>query len=94
MERHSAQALGDSPGEGGDEVSVAAFIACQRAEYAAARGHVGASSPRWRRTHVVQISNWITEFYDARRRHSACGGMSPIGYKAIHDRGPRLHRFY
>jgi hypothetical protein len=32
---------------------------------------------------VVQISNWITGFYDARRRHSACGGMSPIGYEAI-----------
>ena len=29
----------------------------------------------------TKISNWITRFYNPRRRHSACGGMSPIDYE-------------
>jgi putative transposase len=29
----------------------------------------------------TSISNWITEFYNPRRRHSACDGMSPIDYE-------------
>jgi putative transposase len=29
----------------------------------------------------TNISNWITGFYNARRRHSACAGMSPIDYE-------------
>ncbi len=29
----------------------------------------------------TQISTWITEFYNPRRRHSACNGMSPDDYE-------------
>jgi transposase InsO family protein len=29
----------------------------------------------------TSISNWITGFYNPRRRHSACAGMSPIDYE-------------
>jgi transposase InsO family protein len=29
----------------------------------------------------TKISAWITGFYNPRRRHSACGGMSPIDYE-------------
>jgi putative transposase len=34
-----------------------------------------------RRQARTQISNWITQFYNARRRHSACDGMSPLDYE-------------
>jgi putative transposase len=29
----------------------------------------------------TSIANWITGFYNPRRRHSACNGMSPIDYE-------------
>ena len=29
----------------------------------------------------MKIATWIVEFYNARRRHSACDGMSPIEYE-------------
>jgi transposase InsO family protein len=29
----------------------------------------------------TSISTWITDFYNPRRRHSACAGMSPIDYE-------------
>jgi putative transposase len=29
----------------------------------------------------LKISTWIVDFYNARRRHSACDGMSPIDYE-------------
>jgi putative transposase len=29
----------------------------------------------------LNIATWIVEFYNARRRHSACDGMSPIEYE-------------
>jgi transposase InsO family protein len=28
----------------------------------------------------LKIATWIVDFYNARRRHSACDGMSPIDY--------------
>jgi putative transposase len=28
----------------------------------------------------AEIGAWISGFYNARRRHSACGGLSPIAY--------------
>jgi putative transposase len=29
----------------------------------------------------LKISTWIVDFYNLRRRHSTCDGMSPIGYE-------------
>jgi transposase InsO family protein len=29
----------------------------------------------------IKIATWITDFYNTRRRHSACDGMSPINYE-------------
>lgn len=29
----------------------------------------------------IKISTWIVDFYNVRRRHSACDGMSPIDYE-------------
>jgi transposase InsO family protein len=29
----------------------------------------------------LKIATWIVDFYNARRRHSACDGMSPIEYE-------------
>ena len=29
----------------------------------------------------MKISTWIVDFYNLRRRHSACDGMSPIDYE-------------
>ena len=29
----------------------------------------------------LKIATWIVDFYNARRRHSACDGMSPIDYE-------------
>lgn len=29
----------------------------------------------------IKIATWIVDFYNARRRHSACEGMSPIDYE-------------
>lgn len=28
----------------------------------------------------IKIATWITDFYDRRRRHSVCDGLSPINY--------------
>jgi transposase InsO family protein len=29
----------------------------------------------------IKIATWITDFYNHRRRHSVCGGLSPIDYE-------------
>jgi transposase InsO family protein len=29
----------------------------------------------------IKIATWITDFYNHRRRHSACDGHSPIDYE-------------
>src|SRR5439155_7653729 len=29
----------------------------------------------------LKIATWIVDFYNARRRHSACDGLSPIDYE-------------
>ncbi|MBX6722664.1 MAG: transposase, partial [Dactylosporangium sp.] len=29
----------------------------------------------------LKIATWIVDFYNSRRRHSACDGMSPIEYE-------------
>ncbi|WP_431880410.1 IS3 family transposase, partial [Micromonospora marina] len=29
----------------------------------------------------LKIATWITDFYNPRRRHSVCGGRSPIDYE-------------
>jgi transposase InsO family protein len=31
----------------------------------------------------TEIGTWINGFYNARRRHSACGGLSPIDYEKL-----------
>jgi transposase InsO family protein len=31
----------------------------------------------------LKISTWIVDFYNTRRRHSACDGMSPIDYERL-----------
>lgn len=31
----------------------------------------------------LKIATWIVDFYNARRRHSACEGMSPIDYERL-----------
>jgi transposase InsO family protein len=36
----------------------------------------------------VEIGGWISGFYNARRRHSACGGLSPIAYEQLIDTVP------
>jgi putative transposase len=32
----------------------------------------------------LAIGRWIERFYSTRRRHSWCGGISPIGYEHHH----------
>ena len=29
----------------------------------------------------IKIATWIVDFYNTRRRHTACGGLSPIDYE-------------
>ena len=36
----------------------------------------------------LKIATWITDFYNPRRRHSVCDGMSPIDYERSMTRGP------
>jgi putative transposase len=31
----------------------------------------------------LKIATWIMDFYNTRRRHSACDGMSPIDYERL-----------
>ena len=31
----------------------------------------------------LKIATWIVDFYNLRRRHSACDGMSPIEYERL-----------
>jgi putative transposase len=31
----------------------------------------------------LKIATWIVDFYNTRRRHSACDGMSPIDYEQL-----------
>jgi putative transposase len=31
----------------------------------------------------LKIATWIVDFYNTRRRHSACDGMSPIDYERL-----------
>ena len=31
----------------------------------------------------LKVATWIVDFYNPRRRHSACDGMSPIDYERI-----------
>jgi putative transposase len=31
----------------------------------------------------IKIATWIVDFYNARRRHSACGGLSPNDYERL-----------
>jgi putative transposase len=38
----------------------------------------------------IRIATWIVDFYNARRRHSACDGMSPIGYERLMAEARRL----
>lgn len=35
-----------------------------------------------------EVGAWITTFYNARRRHSACGGLSPIDYEHLINTAP------
>ncbi|MEV0809706.1 integrase core domain-containing protein [Micromonospora sp. NPDC050200] len=34
----------------------------------------------------TKISTWIVDFYNVRRRHSACDGMPPIDYELFRPR--------
>ncbi|WP_406044034.1 integrase core domain-containing protein [Micromonospora sp. NBC_00898] len=38
----------------------------------------------------LKIATWIVDFYNVRRRHSACDGMSPVDYERFiaEARGP------
>jgi putative transposase len=36
-----------------------------------------------RATARAQIGAWISGFYNTRRRHSACGGLSPMDYEKL-----------
>ena len=31
----------------------------------------------------TEIGTWISSFYNTRRRHSACGGLSPVDYEKL-----------
>jgi putative transposase len=37
----------------------------------------------------LKIATWIVDFYNTRRRHSACDGMSPIDYERFMAEAPR-----
>ncbi len=43
--------------------------------------HIHRQRFRTRAEARLQVATWIVEFYNARRRHSACQGMSPIEYE-------------
>lgn len=36
----------------------------------------------------AEVGAWIATFYNARRRHSACGGLSPINYENLINQAP------
>jgi transposase InsO family protein len=36
----------------------------------------------------AEIGAWISGFYNTRRRHSACGGLSPVDYEQLIDTVP------
>ena len=36
----------------------------------------------------AEVGAWIANFYNARRRHSACGGLSPIDYERLITTAP------
>ncbi len=36
----------------------------------------------------TEVGAWIATFYNARRRHSACGGLSPINYENLINQAP------
>ena len=38
----------------------------------------------------TEVSAWIGGFYNARRRQSACGGMSPVDYEHLLDGAPSV----
>lgn len=38
----------------------------------------------------TEVGAWIGGFYNARRRHSACGGLSPIDYEHLLDAAPSV----
>ena len=38
---------------------------------------------RTRREARLKIATWIVDFYNARRRHSACDGLAPIDYERL-----------
>ena len=38
----------------------------------------------------LKIATWIVDFYNSRRRHSACDGMSPIDYERFMAQARRL----
>jgi transposase InsO family protein len=36
----------------------------------------------------AEVGAWISSFYNARRRHSACGGLPPIDYETLITAAP------
>ena len=45
------------------------------------QGHVDRQQFRTRAEARMRIATWITDFYNRRRRHSVCDGLSPIDYE-------------
>jgi putative transposase len=38
----------------------------------------------------AEIGAWISSFYNTRRRHSACGGLSPLAYEELINTVPTV----
>jgi putative transposase len=80
--QHACQALGvaQSMGRVGsalDNAAAEALNSTLKVEYIHRQHFTTRAEAR------VKIATWIVDFYNARRRHSACGGLSPIDYEHL-----------
>jgi putative transposase len=60
-----------------DNAAAEAFNSILKVEYVHRRRFRSRSEAR------LKIATWIVDFYNARRRHSACDGLSPVDYERI-----------
>lgn len=58
-----------------DNAAAEAFNSTNKVEY------IHRHQFRTRAEARLKIATWIVDFYNARRRHSACQGRSPINYE-------------
>jgi putative transposase len=60
-----------------DNAAAEAFNSILKVEYVHRRRFHSRSEAR------LKIATWIVDFYNTRRRHSACDGLSPVDYERI-----------